>query len=98
MLTSILDFQKCQTPVLSNIFPEDTHNIVTEFLSGNITKAKELQLKYLPFIHSLFLEVNPIPVKAALNLIGYDFGIPRLPLTKISEENLNILKKELKKL
>lgn len=84
--------------VLSNIFPEDTHNIVTEFLSGNITKAKELQLKYLPFIHSLFLEVNPIPVKAALNLIGYDFGIPRLPLTKISEENLNILKKELKKL
>ena len=84
--------------VLSNIFPEDTHNMVHEFLNGNIEKAKNLQLKYLPFIHALFSEVNPIPVKATLNLIGYDFGIPRLPLTKISEENLNILEKELKKL
>lgn len=84
--------------VLSNIFPEDTHNMVHEFLNGNIEKAKNLQSKYLPFIHALFSEVNPIPVKAALNLIGYDFGIPRLPLTKISEENLNILEKELKKL
>ena len=84
--------------VLSNIFPKDTHNMVTEFLAGNIENAKNLQLKYLPFIKALFSEVNPIPVKAALNLIGYNFGIPRLPLTRISEENLNILQNELKNL
>ncbi len=84
--------------VLSNIFPKETHNMVTEFLAGNIENAKNLQLKYLPFIKALFSEVNPIPVKAALNLIGYNFGIPRLPLTKISEENLNILQNELKNL
>lgn len=84
--------------VLSNIFPEDTHNMVMEFLNGNIEKAKELQLKYIPFIKALFSEVNPIPVKAALNLKGFDFGIPRLPLTEISEENLKIIEKELQKL
>ena len=82
--------------VLSNIFPKETHNMVTEFLSGNIEKAKNLQLKYIPFIKALFSEVNPIPVKAALNLIGYNFGIPRLPLTEISEENLKIIENELK--
>ena len=70
--------------------------MVTEFLSGNIEKAKNLQLKYIPFIKALFSEVNPIPVKAALNLIGYNFGIPRLPLTEISEENLKIIENELK--
>ncbi len=84
--------------VLSNIFPKDTHNMVTKFLAGNIENAKNLQLKYLPFIKALFSEVNPIPVKAALNLIGYNFGIPRLPLTPISEENLKILQNELKNL
>lgn len=82
--------------VLSNIFPKETHNMVTEFLSGNIEKAKNLQLKYIPFIKALFSEVNPIPVKAALNLIGYNFGIPRLPLTEISEENLKVIENELK--
>lgn len=82
--------------VLSNIFPKETHDMVFEFLSGNIEKAKNLQLKYIPFIKALFSEVNPIPVKAALNLIGYNFGIPRLPLTPISEENLKIIENELK--
>ena len=72
--------------------------MVMEFLNGNIEKAKELQLKYIPFIKALFSEVNPIPVKAALNLKGFDFGIPRLPLTEISEENLKIIEKELQKL
>ena len=82
--------------VLSNIFPKETHDMVSEFLSGNIEKAKNLQLKYIPFIKALFSEVNPIPVKAALNLIGYNFGTPRLPLTPISEENLKIIENELK--
>ena len=82
--------------VLSNIFPKETHDMVFEFLSGNIEKAKNLQLKYIPFIKALFSEVNPIPVKATLNLIGYNFGTPRLPLTPISEENLKIIENELK--
>lgn len=82
--------------VLSNIFPKETHDMVFEFLSGNIEKAKTLQLKYIPFIKALFSEVNPIPVKATLNLIGYNFGTPRLPLTPISEENLKIIENELK--
>ena len=94
----VMGAHSCLGPIDPQFNGIPAYNIVTEFLSGNITKAKELQLKYLPFIHSLFSEVNPIPVKAALNLTGYDFGIPRLPLTKISEENLNILEKELKKL
>ena len=82
--------------VLSNIFPKETHDMVFEFLSGNIEKAKNLQLKYIPFIKALFSEVNPIPVKATLNLIGYNFGTPRLPLTPISLENLKIIENELK--
>lgn len=81
--------------VLSNVLPNYTHNIVQNFLDGNITQATRLQLQALPLIKALFSEVNPIPIKAALNMIGFDFGIPRLPLTKISPEKEEILKKEL---
>lgn len=81
--------------VLSNILPEYTHNIVYEYLNGNIEKSKELQLKALPLIKSLFLEVNPIPVKEALNVIGFEFGEPRLPLIKISDKNKLILKRKI---
>lgn len=73
--------------VLSNIKPEFTHNLVYEFLSGNISKSQEMQQKALPLIKALFSEVNPIPVKETLNLIGFDFGEPRLPLTKFTENN-----------
>ena len=54
-----------------------------------------MQLKSLPLIESLFSEVNPIPVKEALNIIGYNFGIPRLPLVKLSETKKEILEKEI---
>ena len=80
--------------VLSNIKPRETHDMVMEFLNGHIEKAKELQLKYIPLIKVLFSEVNPIPVKEALNIIGYNFGEPRLPLTKITEEKRRILEKK----
>lgn len=79
--------------VLSNIKPELTHNMVQYFLDGNINEAKKLQLDSLPLIKALFCEVNPIPVKAALNLIGFDFGIPRLPLIEASDEAKEKLKK-----
>lgn len=81
--------------VLSNVKPEYTHNMVQNFFDGNIKKATEMQLRALPLIKALFSEVNPIPVKAALNLQGYNFGIPRLPLTPMTEEKQEVLKREL---
>ena len=81
--------------VLSNVKPEYTHNMVQNFFDGNIEIATKMQLDALPLIKALFSEVNPIPVKAALNMQGYDFGIPRLPLTPMTEEKMEILKKEL---
>ncbi len=84
--------------VLSNVKPEYTHNIVQNFFSGNIEKATKMQLDALPLIKALFSEVNPIPVKAALNIQGYNFGIPRLPLTPMTAEKMEVLKKELNNL
>ena len=84
--------------VLSNVKPEYTHNIVQNFFDGNIEIATKMQLDALPLIKALFSEVNPIPVKAALNIQGYDFGIPRLPLTPMTAEKMEVLKKELNNL
>ena len=72
--------------VLSNIEPEYTHNMIWNFLNGEFDIAKKMQLDAVPLINALFSEVNPIPVKAALNEIGFNFGIPRLPLIEMSEE------------
>lgn len=84
--------------VLSNVKPEYTHNMVQNFFDGNIKEATKMQLDALPLINALFSEVNPIPVKAALNIIGFDFGIPRLPLTKMDEEKEKVLKIELERI
>ena len=84
--------------VLSNVKPEYTHNIVQNFFDGNIEKATKMQLDALPLIKALFSEVNPIPVKAALNIQGYNFGIPRLPLTPMTAEKMEVLKTELNNL
>ena len=84
--------------VLSNVMPKYTHDIVENFLNGKIELATKMQLDAIPLINALFSEVNPIPVKAALNLLGYNYGIPRLPLTKMTEGKEEILKNELFKL
>ncbi len=84
--------------VLSNVKPEYTHNMVQNFFDGNIEEATKMQLNALPLIKALFAEVNPIPVKAALNMQGYNFGIPRLPLTPLTEGKMEVLKKELNNL
>ena len=81
--------------VLSNIAPEYTHNIVNYFENGKISEAIQLQIKAIPLIKALFCEVNPIPVKAALNMIGYHVGLPRLPLIEMSESGKEKLKSEL---
>lgn len=84
--------------VLSNIKPQYTHNMVWDFLNGDIESAKKKQLDAIPLINSLFSEVNPIPIKSALNNIGFDFGVPRLPLLEMSEEKKKILFNEQNKL
>lgn len=82
--------------VLSNILPKDTHQMVASYFEGNTKEATHLQLATLPLINSLFCEVNPIPVKAALNMLGYDFGTPRLPLVELSKAGKERLQKEMK--
>jgi 4-hydroxy-tetrahydrodipicolinate synthase len=84
--------------VLSNIEPKLTHNMVQLFMEGNIEEAINLQLKSIPLIKALFSEVNPIPVKEALNIIGYDYGVPRLPLVKMSDSASQKLKEEIYKI
>lgn len=83
--------------VLSNIKPLETHNMVASFLDGNLADSKNLQLDLLPLISALFCEVNPIPVKYALNVLGFDFGLPRLPLCELSSKNKVLLDNLLKK-
>ena len=78
--------------VLANIKPTLVHDMVFDYLNHIPEVATDLQLEALPLIKALFCETNPIPVKAALNMIGYDFGIPRLPLTEMSDKNKAILK------
>ncbi len=81
--------------VLSNIAPEYTHNIVANFEKGNIKESIKAQLKAIPLVKALFCEVNPIPVKAALNMLGYSVGTPRLPLIEMSDVGKEKLKAEL---
>lgn len=82
--------------VLSNIEPKFTHNLVMNYLGGNIEEAKKAQLSCLPLVEALFCEVNPIPVKEALNLLGYQYGIPRLPLIPLSQTGKEKLVKAMK--
>ncbi len=82
--------------VLSNIAPKETHDIVADYLSGNVKLSREQQLKYMPLIDALFCEVNPIPVKKALNLMGFEVGSLRKPLTDMEPENAEKLAREMK--
>ena len=79
--------------VLSNLYPKYTHEMVYDYLNGNTAEATKKQLACLNVVDNLFSEVNPIPVKAALNMKGYDYGIPRLPLIEMSEGKKADLKK-----
>lgn len=82
--------------VLANIMPKEVHDMTIAFLSGNTTKALKIQLDTLDIANKLFIETNPIPVKTALNLMGKDVGIFRLPLCDMDNKNLEILKHSLK--
>lgn len=81
--------------VLCNIAPQQTHDIVMEFLEGDRQKAAKLQLDAIPLINALFCEVNPIPVKAAMNMLGMPAGPLRMPMTEMSDAGKERLRKEL---
>lgn len=78
--------------VLSNVAPRETHDMVMNYLNGDVEKARELQLKTIPLIEALFSEVNPIPVKKALQFMGKNVGPLRAPLTEMEEAHAEKLK------
>ena len=83
--------------VLSNVAPKETHEICQKCLDGDFAGARELQFKALPLVKALFSEVNPIPVKSALEMIGFKAGPLRLPLTKMETAHEEVLREEMKK-
>lgn len=82
--------------VLANIIPQTVHQIVINYLKGKVKEASRDQVGLTPLIKALFLETNPIPIKQALKLMGWEVGSPRLPLTTMSEDNLQNLIKVMK--
>ncbi len=81
--------------VLSNVAPAQAHEICAAYFAGDVNRSAKLQLDAIPLIHALFSEVNPIPVKAAMNLLGKETGPLRMPLTEMEPEHQEVLKKEL---
>lgn len=82
--------------VLSNIAPQQTHDICAKYLEGKVTESAQMQLDALDLVSALFCEVNPIPVKKALNLMGREVGGLRRPLTEMEDENAKKLEKAMK--
>ena len=82
--------------VLSNVAPEETHDIVQMYLDGDVKGSMELQLKAIPLVDQLFCEVNPIPVKAGMNLMGFEVGPLRMPLTEMEDANKENLRAAMK--
>lgn len=83
--------------VLSNVAPRFTHDMVEKYLNGDVKGSCDMQLDAMPLINALFSEVNPIPVKAAMNLMGMEVGPLRSPLTEMGEANKEKLKEEMVK-
>ena len=83
--------------VLSNIMPKYTHDMTKKYFEGKVEEATEMQLDVIDLIDALFIEVNPIPVKHALNLMGFNFGKPRLPLIEMSTKNKELMENVMKK-
>lgn len=82
--------------VLSNVLPTETQEMCDRFLGGDVAGARAMQLKYLPLIHALFSEVNPIPVKAAMAAMGWCEDYLRMPLTSMEDAHKDVLLKEMR--
>ncbi|MCT4634002.1 MAG: 4-hydroxy-tetrahydrodipicolinate synthase [Firmicutes bacterium] len=83
--------------VIANILPKETNKLVMDYLNGDVKSSMETQLKMKPLADALFIEVNPIPVKAAMNHMGMEVGTLRLPLTEMEDHNKEVLFQEIKK-
>ncbi|MDE6788870.1 MAG: 4-hydroxy-tetrahydrodipicolinate synthase [Ruminococcus sp.] len=83
--------------VLSHVIPKETHDMVQYCLDNNFAEATKLQIKYLDLINNLFIEVNPIPVKEAVNMMGVNAGSCRLPLCDMTDEHKAVLRASLEK-
>jgi 4-hydroxy-tetrahydrodipicolinate synthase len=81
--------------VVANIAPADTHKMVKTFLEGNMQEGLNIQIKLMPLVNALFCEVNPIPVKTAMNLMGFNMGPLRLPLAEMEDRTLALLKQRM---
>ena len=81
--------------VLSNVAPKQTHDICQAYFDGDVAKSAKLQIEAIPLVDALFCEVNPIPVKKAVELQGRDTGVVRRPLTEMEEAHAEVLKKEM---
>lgn len=81
--------------VLANICPKETHDLVYKFFEGDLESSRKLQLEMKPLIDALFIEVNPVPVKTAANLLGFNVGNLRLPLAEMDSKNIEVLQREL---
>ncbi len=84
--------------VLANIMPLETHQMVRDYLDGNIEKARKFQIDYMHLINDLFIEVNPIPVKEAMNLMGMGVGGYRMPLCPMGDDTREILRCEMERM
>ena len=82
--------------VLSNVAPKETHDMVMDYLNGDLEKAREMQLKALPLIDALFSEVNPIPVKKAMSFMGWEAGPLRAPLSEMEDAHAEVLTQAMK--
>lgn len=83
--------------VLSHVIPKQTHDMVQYCLDNNYAEATKLQIEYLDLINNLFIEVNPIPVKEAMNMMGWNAGSCRLPLCDMSDEHKEVLRASMAK-
>ena len=81
--------------VLSNVAPKQTHDMCAEFFKGNIEASRRIQLKAMPLIEALFSEVNPIPVKTAMNMLGWEAGPLRAPLCEMEDAHKEMLRQEM---
>ncbi|WP_020004566.1 4-hydroxy-tetrahydrodipicolinate synthase [Brachyspira innocens] len=83
--------------VTSNIIPKENHDMVMNYINGNIKEAVEAQIKYIDLIRAMFIEVNPVPIKEAMNMMGFDVGECRSPLGPLSEKNREHVRQTLNK-
>ncbi len=83
--------------VTSNIIPKENHDMVMNFLNGNVNEAIKAQVKYIDLTRAMFIETNPVPIKEAMNIMGFDVGECRSPLGPLSDKNKELVKQIIKK-